>query len=700
MNMKLYIHNILIPLALAFAAVFGLASCLQIEDGHEIGYLELPSLSVDVEVDNPAQTKALDGFVVDEPAVSEVKFSVREKGADEAVEVASWPLALTAGKTYVVEAFVGSNTFGAPYFYDSEEVTIEKLAASRPSMVLSLANSLVRVTVASEMEKHFMPAAGSSWSSSDKVSLGSAAVSEGYEASYGEWTYVPSGAAFDVVMNGVNSLGKEVEFSYSMPSEPAPRTAYDVVCSQSADWPVISLDAVAFAKRLLVAPAALSGSISDANREELVYEVSETADFAGLLPLTPATGVNGVAFVMEGIPAGKTYYVRARIGNVVSNVVEVSEVVTAAAVDVMHFTEGGNLAGTDAVLRFEPSDGGLLGKLMENGTLSISATLFRNGVAVRTSSALSGKMGGDVAGWPYLPQSPEGADYSLQVDYSISGLVAETVSVSGVKVGEPDISFTLGKSFTSYDEYVGSNEITQSVSNANSRDPETIYNVSASWSISNTLMNNSNYSKSLKFYANDVEKYSVVPTTNSCAAFSISGLTTWQKYTLKVSFIFDGEVMEYTRDHHITGLPYSAVPPKNSGNHPWTIGHDGSKYDWAGTYVKMSKDGVSGSPNIISPAFYVPNSATGGINVYVTSRAQINGLNWYISWQTTDYKASIGGIDLFSVNSGKQTGKIFDVDQLKGSGTFTSANNTLVCTSTYSSSGPNVMIYMVDIDYR
>ncbi len=611
------VHTMIKALAAALASVSAFVSCLQVEDFPtvDVGYLELPLLDIDVTVENPAQTKALDGFTVDFPDESEIVYSVKGKDSGTPVDLSSWPLTLPAGKTYIVEASVGENTFGQPYFYASQEVTIQKLTKLQPSLQLSIANSLVRVAVDEALSGHFLSPDGDAWKSSDKVTLTSG--SELYEATYGQWTYIPSDGQLTVSLTGRNSVGKEVTFTYSLPATPAAKTGYDITCGKDAtNWPTITIPAQqdgAWANRLYVTPGAtLSGNIPV---DQIEYQVSSD-NWASVKTSRKV----GDYHVVDGLSNGTTYSVRARIGNIYSEPVSVT-VRQDNPVSTAHYNDAsGNLAGTDAVINYGFK--GILKTLYDAGILSVSSSLSKQSLGtaqLRTASAESATMS-EASGWPYLPQ---GSDYILTTTHKLtSESSAVSSTVGSISVGAPDFSVSLGASYTSYDEYAGTNGIAKNVGNANGRNSETLYNVSASWTISEALLNNENYKtgRSTQILLDGTAKAS--PTgVNSHSIGNITGLTIWKAYELMASVSFDGVTKEAVKTHHITGLPYSAMP-NNTDNYKWAQTTNSStdvKWNYEYRYHREQVGGTWWNPEYKDYYYYGVQLMPSGVGVGTTT---------------------------------------------------------------------------------
>ncbi len=603
MKMSFMTHKMIKSLAVAFASVSALVSCLQLDDAQigDVGYLDMPVLDIDVAVDNPAQTKALDGFTVAEPSRSDVVFSVKEKGTDEELFDGEWPLTLTAGKTYVVDASHGSNIFGAPYFHASQEVTIQTLVKAQPSMTLSIGNSLVRVTLDSALDGHFLSPDGNAWTSADEVTLTSSAGDR--KISYGEWTYVPSDESFSVTLDGVNSVGAPASFTYSLPSDTAPKTGYNIVCTKDAtNWPTITIPAQqdgAWANRLYVTPgAAVTGNIP---ADQIEYQVSSD-DWTTVKTSKKV----GEYYVVDGLSNGTTYKVRARIGNIYSDEVTVTVKQDSPVTALSHYNDGsGNLAGTNANINHGFK--GILKTLYDGGLLNVSATLSKGSTQMRTFGAESGTM--SVANnWPYLPQ---GSDYVLTTSHKLSTeSSAVTSTVSGLSVGAPSFTVSLGNtSYTNYDTYRSSGAAA-----ANGQDPETIFDVTASCGISDDITGNSNYNVTLGYLVNDELKSAHASWNGSASASkrNISGVSIWASVGLKAQVVFDGVTStSSSKTHNITGIPYKTTRPNSSGLHAWT---GSGNVDWQDSKgVKLYPS--DGSSQISFSHFYVP--ANESINVSV-----------------------------------------------------------------------------------
>lgn len=679
------------------------ASCTQQDEyTSAVGYLYAPTLDMNLTVEDLQETRA-DGETVTLPNVptdaSGVTFVVKDKdGTKKYNDVGLWtkPLVLPVG-SYTITATYGTNTFGAPHFVGSASGTIEALKQVKPSPIqMTLGNALVRVQLDTELKKHFTPKTLSFSQGTEKAS---------YEYKEDQWYYIPSSndEKISLSLSGTNEAEVDATFNYDI-TTPAAKTAYAITCNQNtSNWPTITLEGQqdgAWAGRLYVNPATVE-NVSDANKTTIYYEVSTSeADWTNAIR---SEHVEGDHHVVNELTNGASYYVRARIGNIFSNIVgpfTVKErLTTNSEVNIAHTYSDNVLTGSSATLDlgFDAlPDDNFLKKIYKDGILKVSTSLTKDGKEVRTSSTPSGTMGH--SGWPYIPQG----NYVLTINHSLKPNTKEsttaTSTLSGFNSPAPTLFTTkFGASYTSYDKGVGNDDygISKDVNFANNNcNSETIYGVSVS-GVSADLMNNTNYTGSsvtIGLYYNDSGTAS--KTYNKLEVGEINGLTDWGKYTLKAAITFDGETKEATnKTHHITGLPYTAAPPTNSGTHPWTSNNDavGAEIEFNADNVKMTTS--STPPYIVSPTFYIPAD----IDVSMSSSAQVNALYWFFSWQTTNYTAKIGGNTVFSQASDKQTGKTFNPS---GTGTFTRSNNTVTLASTYNALGPNIIIYNVAILYR
>lgn len=611
-------NNIFRIAAAATASAALLVSCVGLEQDQNdaVGYLAAPSLDVDLTVDDLLLTKALD-FEVEEPSLVAVHFIVKDKDGTARYDADGlWdePIVLPVG-AYTVEAYYGSNGFGAPYFTGTASGSVAQLAEERPELTLSLSNSLVRVTVDSSLEGHFIPGSEVSFNGGAHV------------AGYGEWTYFPSGADLTLTLTGASSTGSAATFTHTLTS-PSAKVAYDVVCGKSeTNWPSITMSEISaddvWASRInITTPASFTGSISDANKAKVVYEAipATSSDWESAISSIPGDPV------IKGLTPGVEYQVRAKAGALVSsNVAKVTPYIDGLSVSADHTYDSGVLDGTDVTSTFSKSEA--VKSAISSWTISLCKA---DGTPIRSDLSLGTSDGSAITvtnGWPYLPTG-NGEAYVLKASAVMDGqtYTFEDMAVTGLST--PDFTLSMS-SYTSYDKYAATNNIASNVNDANACDPGTLYNAGGKWGISTNLMKNTNYAKTLviDIDGNTDRTYTVSGYDYNELYEDITGLS-WSAHTLKVSMTFDNRTVSKTQTHHITGLPYaSSLNNKTTG---WT---NFSNVETDSGYFIFNPDAAS----VLSPTFYIP----GNTDVVVTLAVYAYHTNAVASYKPTVYvKAS------------------------------------------------------------
>ena len=603
-----YIGNVAFCL---MVLVLSVSSCIRVEEGssEQVGHLSVADFSVDVVLEVSPAAKGVDvsGLLADfsEPSASDVTFIVKDKDGNEKYNgTGLWQdfLVLPVG-AYTLIASYGSNGYGAPYFYGEASGTVSALEQETAEITMTVANSLVKVSVSEEMENHFTP--------DGKVKLTSG--TESYEVEVGSYCFVPSGTDVAISLAGTNSVGNPATFSHKLTT--APKTAYEIVCGkQTAGWPGILLsisEADVFCDRVYITtPAVFSGDMSDDNKGKLVYEASSDNWNSSL----EAELEDGVP-VIKGLDPQKSYKVRARTGAVASNEVNVTPSYGISA-SAAHTQTNGLLDGTDVTTSFSKSS--VVQSAIASWNYKLYAsdgqTLLRE-FTVSNGNAATSSDGSSLTAstaWPYLPQG----SYSLVATPTMKDGSAVSGTTLTISTAAPTFSISLdGGSFTSYDKYLN-RELTGAYG-ANEIDPETIYNVGASWTISTAIMANSNYSKTLAFQVDGAEKKSYPVTAYDYNYYggaydNISGLS-WSAHTLAASMTFDGvTVTSPGRTHHITGLPYKSPDfvtnsvSIGSGVTDWST--SGTVEYWSGRGYQILYWYLGGvtAGTLFSPKFKVP----------------------------------------------------------------------------------------------
>ena len=257
------------------------------------------------------------------------------------------------------------------------------------------------------------------------------------------------------------------------------------------------------------------------------------------------------------------------------------------------------LTGTDVTLSMEGNNAPL--DLVDGWNIQ----LLYNNTAIRTytSKPENGTLMEAADGWPYVPQgSTLMASIHLQT--------GEMINLTSVEIGEipqPEFMATVSGS-TSYSVYKASG-----AEAANAKDGSSIFDIAATASIASEISNNSNYANILKVaYTTDSGQdsgelpYGTVSQFNSLA---------WQKHALSATVSFDGvEKTSVAVECDVTGLPYRAEPPKNTGNNPW-IDAAGNN-DWNNDCVKLYYAAAT-YPRIESPTFHIPSDIKVGISTKI-----------------------------------------------------------------------------------
>ena len=274
-----------------------------------------------------------------------------------------------------------------------------------------------------------------------------------------------------------------------------------------------------------------------------------------------------------------------------------------------HTKDGsGNLNGTDVTFVVNSFTGS--NSLVQSWKVEVSY----NGAVIRKYESSSVPVVGNsytmnvVDGWPYVPQ---GSTLSASLTLKTGEVITPTISFN---LPKPTFGVTLS-AYTSYDKYAGTNGITKNVTEANNCNAETLYNAGAAWSISTDLMANKNYAKTLKIYIDgdaSARTFEVRDEYGDNSYYENIGNLSWAAHSLKASVTFDGVTVESAEQtHHITGLPYNAAPPRNTGAHPWRIVQNGTGnyIEFNDSYVLLKGDAADRTrdPVIGSSAFHVPS---------------------------------------------------------------------------------------------
>lgn len=343
-----------------------------------------------------------------------------------------------------------------------------------------------------------------------------------------------------------------------------------------------------------------------------------------------------------------------------------------------HTYADGSLTGTDVILNLDANGAPL--ELVDEWDIQ----LLYNGTPIRTyvDQPESDAIMTVTEGWPYVPQ-----DCTLFAYIRLQ--TGETIELSTAleEIPQPEFTVTVFGN-TSYSIYQSAG-----ADAANTKDGSSIFDITSTATIAPAISGNRNYSDILKVtYTTDSGQ-----TSGELPFGTISQLNAlaWKKHALTATVSFDGvEKTSSPLDCHVTGLPYRAEPPRNTGNNPWKIIQNGTLnyIEFNDTYVLLKSDGSD--PIIGSSPFYIPSN----INFKLQSKYKKNGA------PNTSYQYEV---NLLSDNEIKDRICYNDTKEVKeyiveGHQIFTPTNNAISCRfeAQWGLLGTNANLIYVYIDYE
>lgn len=306
----------------------------------------------------------------------------------------------------------------------------------------------------------------------------------------------------------------------------------------------------------------------------------------------------------------------------------------------------------------------------------------------------------------YVPKDMEGGFWikavkgqqAMYKSYATKNPIENTkVTISSFVPAKVDIDVQISGFATSYSYAKGIDGVAQSIATANSKSNDWMDEGKAVCTITKSGIPSTLLSvKSVSMLVNG-EEYSKDYTDDGNNTFTLhkTAHTKWEQKNVSVKVVYstpDGLEFEGTSNtltRHITGLPYAANPPKNSGDNAWSRNGNTaqSTIKWDSDNVKLS--GISQSPSINSPSFNIP------ANVDITIKSDVKAEKYtFIKEIKTIYKVYVNSTEV----SSKQGS--FSRTVLLANTSFSSGSNSLKCESTYGATGPSVQIYSVSILYR
>lgn len=347
------------------------------------------------------------------------------------------------------------------------------------------------------------------------------------------------------------------------------------------------------------------------------------------------------------------------------------DLVEQPAVTAQHVYVSGVLQGTEVSLTAPVPD--------REWTATITNA---SGVTVRSLAKSAGTLKSEAtdAAWPYLPKGA----YTVNYTFLTANGKEMGSSVSFQITENPEFGL-FQQAASSYTYYAG-DEVEKNVTRANSIEAFTVTAISSSVTgISEAILNNANYSIT---YTNDFSG-SVTASSNSAVTYADKKYSATGAYTLGATATFDGVTKSDTKSVHITGLPYSAVPPKEGD---WS----GKANDW--TYSKNSHQGVRLYDQQISKSFNIP------ANVDVNVKQDVDV---HTSTVGTTYTLYAGGNSIFSLEAGgKAASENCHEDKGTYPGTLTVDNPSVACDNSYGNApffetyGTHLLIREITVRYR
>ncbi|MEE0869816.1 MAG: hypothetical protein U0L52_00360 [Bacteroidaceae bacterium] len=347
------------------------------------------------------------------------------------------------------------------------------------------------------------------------------------------------------------------------------------------------------------------------------------------------------------------------------------DLVEQPAVTAQHVYASGVLQGTEVSLTAPVPD--------REWTATITNA---SGVTVRSLAKAAGtlKSAATDAAWPYLPKGA----YTVNYTFLTANGKEMGSSVSFQITENPEFGL-FQQAASSYTYYAG-DEVEKNVTRANSTEAFTVTAISSSVTgISEAILNNANYSIT---YTNDFSG-SVTASSNSAVTYADKKYSATGAYTLGATTTFDGVTKSDTKSVHITGLPYSAVPPKEGD---WS----GKANNW--TYSKNSHQGVRLYDQQISKSFNIP------ANVDVNVKQDVDV---HTSTVGTTYTLYAGGNSIFSLEAGgKAASENCHEDKGTYPGTLTVDNPSVACDNSYGNApffetyGTHLLIREITVRYR
>ncbi len=362
-----------------------------------------------------------------------------------------------------------------------------------------------------------------------------------------------------------------------------------------------------------------------------------------------------------------------------------------------HTYSGSTLTGSILTVNHGiPSD-------MWRDVTALNVTVSKDGTTFRSFSTTSLDAATVVpTGNTYLPQG----NYTVSCSYTMNGVT--TTSTKTVNPGKPNFTGSASVSgVTSYTRYL---DTTRSLGDPNALNAETIEKISASCpavaNISEAVLKEVPVSYTIAIDGTTHASGTISsPATTKVSAADKTGAA-WGKHTLTAAFTFDGVAINGSSECHITGLPYTAAPPKNSGTYPWgdnskieTTGELGTnQISWNGDGIKL--EGMSKKQRLTSPSFHVPAD----INVEMTVPVKFYSVCKLWIHAQPQLICRIGGTEVVNRTGAKAKDSISSNNSESftgvGSAALKSSNTKIEIENAYTNSTAYIYVYSVSLKYK
>lgn len=425
-------------------------------------------------------------------------------------------------------------------------------------------------------------------------------------------------------------------------------------------------------------------SVSGASSITVLPPVGSTTFAAGIYNIVCApVQLNGFSMALE--TSGRTYTLASAstFGGQAGHVYMLGSIdlVNTPSVEATHIYVNEVLQGTRVQITNAPIDG-------KNWTATIRNAA---GTTVRTISGTGDLTSSETdASWPYLPKG----NYTVTYNYTTSNGKAMSATLP-LTVPQMTNNFTASISaYTSYSYYIGDG-VEQSATKANACANNIIYEPTVRIAgISNAILNNNNYTFTVtpSGFTNSLKS-----STNGVYTYNNTTADTWQAYTLSASVSFDGVTANTgNKTVHITGLPYTAAPPKNSGSHAWSEVKGGGKIDWNNDNVALGDGGTStADPTVKSPEFYLPAA----INVTASAAGTLHTRQVAIYYRAT-LTMYVGSESVWSQESPQKSTTPANFNPVLSTSFSGSSNYLQFSTDTRTALSGYAYITSVSVQYR